>query len=108
MGRYMKRALVGADRADLVCDDPTGQLVTEVEWFDRTSAFELVKAVADAVNRAAERLPKLPGVTVLMPVGQERVGGCPVLLEPSRAFRRNHRIDHHPLGDQVVRADRND
>jgi hypothetical protein len=58
--REVQRRLVWADRVDLVGDGVAGKPTSEVEWLDRAAPFELIYAIADAVNGAAEALMEAP------------------------------------------------
>ena len=103
----VQRGLVGADRADLVDDDPAGKLVPELKRRHRPPALQLVQAVGDAVHLAAEGLPQPPGVAVVVAIGQHDVPGAAVALgEPVRSVRRKHRIQQHTLVLEVIRAHR--
>ena len=105
MHRHVQRAFIWADRAHLICDDAARQLVVELERLDRAATLELLQATPDAVHRAAEDIAQLPGVPVVVAVGEEEMLGPAVLLKPAEPRRRDHRIDQHPFGSEIVRAD---
>ena len=71
----------------------------------RAASLELVEPAADAVHRAAEGVTQLPRVAVVVAVREQEVLGPALLLEPPEALRRDHRVDQHALGGEVVRAD---
>ena len=71
----------------------------------RAASLELVEPAADAVHRAAEGVVQLPRVAVVVAVGEQEMLGSAVPLEPPEALRRDHRVDQHALGGEVVRAD---
>src|SRR5581483_747853 len=95
---------VRADRIHLVNVDRAEQLVPEVERLHGPATLELVQAVSDAMNRAAERLAQTPGIAIVVPIGQDRVRGSAVSFEELEAIGRNHRIEDDPLTLEVVRA----
>src|SRR5436309_138049 len=81
----MERGLVRADRVDLVRDHVARKLVAEVERLDRTASLQLVQAIADAVHGAPERLAELPGMAVVVPIGEEDMLWGPMLLKPAES-----------------------
>lgn len=105
VGREVQRGLIGTDHADLMGDRSAGKLVAEVKSFDRSASVQLVDAVADAVHRAAESLLQLPRMAVVMTVRQQHVLGRSPFLEPLQTLGRDHRIEHHALRLEKVRAD---
>ena len=105
MHRHVQRAFIWADRAHLIGDDAARQLVVELKRLDRAATLELMQAVPDAVHRAAEGVAQLPGVSVVVAVGEHEMLRPALLLKPAQPRRRDHRIDQHPLGSEVVRAD---
>jgi hypothetical protein len=46
-----------------------------------------------------------PGVAIVVTVGEQHVLGWLALLEPLQSLGRDHRVDDHALGEQVVGAD---
>lgn len=64
-----------------------------------------MQTIADAVDRRAEPLLQLPGVAVVMAVGQQDVLRRTVFLKLFEAVGGDHRIEDDPFGGEVVRAD---
>jgi hypothetical protein len=103
--RCVKGTLVRANRVHLEGDDAAWKLVVELERLDRAASLEFVEPVADAVHRAAKSVAQLPRVAVVVAVREQEVLGPDLLLEPPEALRRDHWVDQHALGGEVVRAD---
>src|SRR5437870_13295642 len=64
----VERALIGAERADLVRDDTAGELVSGVVRFDGLTRRELVHAGARSAHAASKRLDEAVAVAVMMAV----------------------------------------
>ena len=94
----MKSAVSSGQIArDLVRDDPSGQLVAEVERLDRLAARELVQAGTHAPDAHAEPLDELAGRAVVVAVRQQDVSRRPVLREPLDPVDGRDRIDQDAL-----------
>src|ERR1700756_628101 len=86
--------------------DPTGQGVAELKRCDRPAPLELVTAVGDAVDFAAEYLAQPPRVPVMVTVAEHDVLRRGALIaEPVGPRGRHHRINEYALGREVIRVD---
>ena len=103
--RDVQRALVRADRADLLHDDPGRDLVAGAEALDGRAALELVQPVLVAVDAAPERLDERGGLAVVVTDREQDPLGLAERRDRLDAPGRQHRIDQRPRGRHVGGVD---